>query len=156
MASISLAKALKLKNRLAGRLNKVQGDIQMYNSVLEEQANQVNISALYKLREEIAESLIVLKTNIIISNAEIQEDLIRQGELKSKLSWLASIETRHGTERHGYQNTEVVWTATLKKEDIDHETKKLEAQIDSIQDKLDNFNHTKKLEVPDRMLDLAS
>jgi len=34
MASISLAKALKLKNRLAGRLNKVQNDIVTYNSVL--------------------------------------------------------------------------------------------------------------------------
>ena len=33
MAEITLAKALKVKNRLAGRLAKVQADIQAYNSV---------------------------------------------------------------------------------------------------------------------------
>jgi|GEM_PF-6542197 len=35
MAEITLAKALKVKNRLTGRLSKIQGDIQTYNSVPE-------------------------------------------------------------------------------------------------------------------------
>ena len=35
MVQINLAKALKIKNRLAGRLAKVQTDIQTYNSVPE-------------------------------------------------------------------------------------------------------------------------
>jgi hypothetical protein len=156
MASISLAKALKLKNRLAGRLNKVQIDIAQFNSVLTEQAGKVDVDALCKLRDEIAENLITLKTRIIVSNAEIQGDLIRQGELRSKLTWLATLDTRDGKERHGYQNTEVTWTATLKKKDVDDETRKLETEIDAIQDKLDTFNHTKRVEVPDRSLELAS
>ena len=33
MAEITLAKALEIKNRLAGRLAKVQADIQVFNSV---------------------------------------------------------------------------------------------------------------------------
>lgn len=41
MAEITLAKALKVKNRLAGRLAKVQIDIQTYNSVPVAQADQV-------------------------------------------------------------------------------------------------------------------
>jgi uncharacterized protein with HEPN domain len=156
MPQISLAKALKLKNRLAGRLNKVQSDIQTYNSVLAEQANQVDVPALCKLRDQIAESLVVLKTKIVFGNSEIQADLIRQGELKSKLAWLATLETRDGKERHGYQNTEVTWVASVKKKDVDQETKKLEAEIDAIQDKLDSYNHTKKIEVSDEALNLAS
>jgi hypothetical protein len=156
MPQISLAKALKLKNRLAGRLNKVQQDIQTYNSVLTEQANQVDVPALCKLRDEIADNLVTLKTKIVFGNAEIQADLIRQGELKSKLTWLATLETRDGKERHGYQNTEVTWVASVKKKDVDQETKKLEAEIDAIQDKLDTYNHTKKIEVSDQALNLAS
>ena len=35
MAEITLAKALKVKNRLAGRLAKAQADIQAFNSVPE-------------------------------------------------------------------------------------------------------------------------
>ena len=38
MAQITLAKALKIKNRLVGRLAKVQADIQAFNSVPEGQA----------------------------------------------------------------------------------------------------------------------
>lgn len=156
MQLISLSKALKLKNRLAGRLNKVQNDISVSNSVLAEQVGQVDIIKLINLREEIAESLISLKTKIVFANQEIQNDLIRQGELKSKLSWLATINVHDGKERHSYQNTEVVWVAVLKKKDIDEITSKLEAEIDSIQDKLDTFNYTTKLEVSDRSLELAS
>lgn len=155
MPQISLAKALKLKNRLAGRLNKTQTDIQTYNSVLAEQANQVDVPALCKLRDEIAEQLVVLKTKIVFGNAEIQSDLIRQGELMSKLTWLATLETRDG-KRHGYQNTEVTWVASVKKTDVDKETKKLEAEIDAIQDKLDSYNHTQKIEVSEKALSLAS
>lgn len=156
MPQISLAKALKLKNRLAGRLNKVQQDIQTYNSVLTEQVGTVDVPALCKVRDEIADNLVSLKTKIVFGNAEIQGDLIRQGELKSKLTWLATLETRDGKERHGYQNTEVTWTASIKKKDVDAETKKLEAEIDAIQDKLDSYNHTKKIEVSEQALNLAS
>lgn len=154
--AISLAKALKLKNRLAGRLNKVQSDIDIYNSVLAEQVGVVDVLSLSKLRDEICECLIELKTKIISSNAEIQYDLIRQGELKSTLTWLSSLNTRHGKERHGYQNTEVEYIAAIQKKDIDATTKKLEAEIDEIQDRIDTFNYVKKLEVSSRMLDLAS
>ncbi len=156
MTFISLAKALKLKNRLAGRLSKTQNDISTYNSVLAEKVGQVDVSALLELREEIVEALVDLKTKIMLSNAEIQNDLIRQGELKSKLTWLASIYVRDGKERHDYQNTEVEWISVLKKVDIDNQTRQLESTIDTIQDKLDEFNHSKKIEIPNRSLELAN
>ena len=63
--ALSVAKCLKLKNRLVGRLSKVQEDIQLYNSVLQEQEGKVDILLLTKQRDEIAECLIVLKTNIM-------------------------------------------------------------------------------------------
>ena len=64
MAEITLAKALKVKNRLAGRLAKVQADIQAYNSVPEGQADQVNVPALMQTREELVGALVRLKTAI--------------------------------------------------------------------------------------------
>jgi hypothetical protein len=156
MPAITLAKALKLKNRLAGRLNKTQEDIRLYNSVLEEQKGQVDVPALAKLRDELSEALIALKTGIILANKEIQNDLIRQGELKAKLTFIATIPVREGKLRHDFQNTDILYVAAIKKADIDKETKTLEAQIDAIQDKVDTYNHTQKLEVPARTLDLAS
>lgn len=156
MPAITLAKALKLKNRLTGRLNQVQCDIQTYNSVLKEQANKVDVPALAKRRDEIQESLIGLKTRISVANAKIQENLIRMGEYKSKLAFLGSIHVRDGEERHGYQNTPIVWVAAITKADIDSEKLRLETTIDRLQDEVDVYNHTATVEIPQSYLDLAS
>ena len=156
MPQITLAKALKLKNRLAGRLTKVQEDIATYNSVLEEQVDKFNVVNALKEREQIQESLIDVKTAIIKANAPIQGMLIRHGELRSKIDWLKYIPIRDGVERHGYQNTEVTYVACLKKQQLDEEIKNLEKQIDGIQDEVDAFNHTTKVEVTQETLNLAS
>ena len=153
---LSIAKCLKLKNRLLGRLSKVQDDIETYNSVLSEQLGKVDVPDLTKKRDEIAECIIVLKTNIMRANSEIQGDLIRMGELKAKAAWIKEIPVRDGKERHSYQNTEVIWVAALKKENIDEESKRLEVAIDLLQDKIDEYNYTTRIEVDQRTLDLAS
>lgn len=155
MPAISVAKALKLKNRLAGRLNKAQSNVQTYNSTLEGQSLP-NIADLVKEREEIMESLIALKTAIIRTNNPIQGLIIRQGELKSKIEYLNSVNTTDGVQRHGYQNTDIKYVAYIKKADVDKEVRTLEKEIDGIQDKLDEFNHTAKVEVEQRWLDLAA
>lgn len=153
---ITLAKALKLKNRLAGRLVKVKNDIQTFNSVLKEQVGKVDVQACVKLYDQLQEALIGLKTRIVLANSPIQETLIRMGELKDKMSFLDMIQIRDGVERHGYQNTEITWVAVLTKEKIDAERKTLETQIDTLQDSVDSFNHSTKLEIPSSYLDLAS
>ena len=72
MTTISLAKALKLKNRLAGRMSKVQSDIEVYNSVLVEQAEKVDVPKLIILRDELMCALSDLKLGIIKGNAHDQ------------------------------------------------------------------------------------
>jgi hypothetical protein len=55
MAEITLAKGLKIKNRLAGRLAKVQTDIQTYNSVPEGLTGQVDVPGLVRTRLNVNE-----------------------------------------------------------------------------------------------------
>jgi len=156
MPELTLAKCLKLKNRLTGRLSETQSDIQCYNSVLEEQQGKVDIPALMERRSEIVDALVDLKTKLMKANTPIQGSLIRQGELKGTVQFLQGIQTRDGVERHGYQNTEVKYVAVLKKQNLDEQRRSLEKEIDSIQDQVDAFNHQTKIEVPQRTLDLAS
>ena len=153
---LTVAKCLKLKNRLVGRMSNVEDDIRLYNSVLEEQKGQVDVLSQMKLRSEIAECLVVLKTAIMKANLEIQHDLISLGEMKASLSFIKEIPVRDGKERHGYQNTEVVYTATLKKKDIDNTSRELEGAIDKLQDKIDQYNHQTFIAISQRTLDLAS
>src|SRR5215212_2368670 len=120
MAEITLGKALKIKNRLAGRLAKVQADIQTYNSVPEGQAGQVNVPALVQTREELVGALVSLKTAINYANRDVQRDIYDLAEKKATAQFLAGVCTRHGPQPAVYPNTtEVSYVATLKKADLD-------------------------------------
>jgi hypothetical protein len=157
MAEITLAKALKIKNRLTGRLAKVQTDIQTYNSVPQGQADQVNVPALVKTREELVGALVSIKTAINEANREAQRDIYDLAEKKATAQFLGGVNTRHGPQPAVYPNTtEVIYVAALKKADVDALVGRLENEIDQLQDRLDQFNHVHKIEVDSRILELAS
>jgi hypothetical protein len=157
MAQITLAKALKIKNRLVGRLAKVQADIQMFNSVPEGQAGQVDVPALVQNREALVEAIVGLKTAINDANREAQRDIYALAEKKGTAQFLAGVCTRHGPQPPVYPSTvEVNYVAALKKADVDAQVARLETDIDQLQDRLDQFNHDRKIEVDGRTLELAS
>jgi hypothetical protein len=157
MAQITLAKALKIKNRLVGRLAKVQADIQAFNSIPEGQAGQVDVPALMQAREALVEAVIGLKTAINDANREAQRDIYALAEKKATAQFLAGVCTRHGPQPAVYPSTtEVTYVAALKKADVDAQVARLETDIDQIQDRLDQFNHDRKIEVDGRILELAS
>jgi len=157
MAQITLAKALKIKNRLVGRLAKVQADIQMFNSVPEGQAGQVDVPALVQNREALVEAIVGLKAAINDANRAAQRDIYALAEKKATAQFLAGVCTRHGPQPAVYPSTtEVTYVAALKKADVDAQVTRLETDIDQLQDRLDQFNHDRKIEVDGRILELAS
>jgi hypothetical protein len=157
MATITLAKALKLKNRLTGRVAKVQADIQAYNSVPEGQAGQVNVLALMQTRDELVAAVVSLKTAINDANREAQRDIYDLAEKKGTVQFLAGVNTRHGPLPAVYPSTtEITYVAALKKADVDGLVAKLEKDIDQVQDRLDQFNHDRQIEVDGRLLELAA
>jgi hypothetical protein len=157
MAKITLAKALKIKNRLTGRMAKVQADIQVYNSVPEGQADQVNVPALMQTRAELVGELVGLKTAINEANREAQRDIYLLAEKKATAQFLADVNTRHGPQPPVYPSTvEITYVAALKKADVDALVARLENETDQLQDKLDQFNHDHQIEVDGRLLELAS
>jgi hypothetical protein len=157
MAEITLAKALKVKNRLTGRLTKVQSDIETFNSVPVGQADQVNVPALMKLRDELVSALVNLKTAINDANRAAQRDIYDLAEKKATAQFLGGLNTRHGPQPPVYPSTiEVNYIAAVKKSEVDALVLRLENEIDQLQDKLDQFNHDHKIEVDSRIVELAS
>lgn len=154
--TIALQKALKVKNRLAGRLAKVTNDIRTYNSVLVETKDEVNVPKLLEQRQALVESMVQLKTAIDAANVGIQEKLYVLAEKKALLSMYSTLPVLNGKQRHDYQNTEIEYYAHIKKEEIDKTVKVLESDIDKLQDVIDEFNALTKILVPQRVLDLGS
>jgi hypothetical protein len=156
--AISLSKAMKVKNRLAGRLSKVQQNITAYNSVLEGRRGEVDVVALDKMRGELVEALIILKTAITDASRGIQRTIYEVAEKKSEIEFLNSLNTRNGTEpAYGLNAQPQVYVAAIQMKDVGERVKRLESEIDTLQDRIDNFNSLpERIQVDARVLELAS
>lgn len=152
--TISLSKALKLKNRLAGRLAKTTSTITQYNSVA---GNcDVNVTNLDIERAELSDSLVELKTAIYEANKGIYRFINQMGEKKSEIAFLNSLNTRNGPEL-GYNGVWITYSATIKKVDVDKRVKLLEKEIDDLQDQIDKYNaEAGRIRIETRTLELAS
>lgn len=139
-ATLTLAKALKLKNRLAGRLAKVDSDLENYNSVLAG-SDQPDIRAIYEGRRALVAQLIELKVAINAANQPIQRTIFRLGELKSEIALLGKLSTKHGTVVEGYAGVQTQYVAHFRKADVDRRVRELEVEVDRLQEELDAFNY---------------
>lgn len=137
---ITLAKALKLKNRLAGRVSELTNDIKTYNSQ-QEGAEVVNVLQRYTERTELVSRLIQLKTAISRANEPVQRQIYTLAERKALMSLLNELPTQHGSVSQ-YHQAPVRYVAQMRKEHVDQEKRRLEQEIDQLQDELDRFNQT--------------
>jgi hypothetical protein len=151
---ITLAKALKVKNRLAGQIAKFNKAITTYNSV-QEGSEQPDVRAAYEARKAIIRHLVDLKTTISLANAPIQRTIYELAELKALVALLNSVSTRHGKSLEGYANNPITYVAALRVGDVNAEVRRLEAAIDRMQDQLDTFNHTVRIRVDGDTLAVA-
>lgn len=137
---ITLARALKLKSRLAGRLAKLDSDFENYNS-LPAGTDRPDLKVLYAERDKLVARIIELKVALNVVNQPMQRIIFELGEAKSLVALLARTSTKHGTVVEGYHGTEIEYTAQFRKGDIDREVRRLEVVIDRLQEQLDAFNH---------------
>jgi hypothetical protein len=156
---LTLAKALAVKNRLAGRLAQARSNVETYNCVLagqrdSEGKSSVDVRAEYARYRKLQDGLIVVKAAIQRANQPIYEDVLQLGELKSVIQLLGGLNTKHGTEP-AYNGLEYKYVAEIKKPEALESVRKLEAEIDQIQDKINQFNASTRVEIPAWILELA-
>jgi hypothetical protein len=157
--AVTLAKALSVKNRLAGRLSQARTNIETYNSVLAGQRDDegratVDVRAEYERLLSLQEGLVAVKAAIQRANAAIYEDVLRLGEKKALVQMLSGLNTKHGSEP-GFNGVEYRYTATITKPEVLEMVRRLEAEIDKLQDKLNQYNASTRIELPQAVLDLA-
>ncbi len=143
---ISLAKLMKVKNRLAGRISTVQSEIVSFNSIVEG-TESPDVKALLATHDKMVEQMIKLKVALDDANKGAQRERIYQlAEKKSKLAWFKALNTRHGPQQ-GYRETVINYTATIRKNEVDAVVRQLEREIDETQDALDSYNASRKVTV---------
>jgi hypothetical protein len=157
---VTLAKALSIKNRLAGRLAQARSNVETYNCVLVDQKGQaapggVDVRAEYDRFLAIQEGLIAVKAAIQKANVPIYEDVLRLAEKKALLQMLNGLNTKQGTEP-GFGGMEYRYASTVSKPEVLEMVRRIEGEIDTIQDRLNQFNATTRVEIAQAVLGLAS
>jgi len=146
---MKLAKALKLKNQLAGEVAQLKELLTKQNVRSSKQKfDYDNREVLTRLRAKLDE-LVRVKAALAVANAEIYEKIFRLAELKGLVAALTALETKSGVfhEGRGFGEAtyEVEYVAQLGKVDVDKHVAELKNEIQTLQDALDEFNFTRSV-----------
>lgn len=156
MSKVRLSKVLGMKNRLVGKIAKIEREIQLYNSVLLEKSKRVDVLVLedkwIRLKGAIAE----VKKAIMLSNQPIYEHLVALAEAKSSIAFLSRIPSDEGEETHPQHATKIVRVAWINKKRLDDNVAKLESYVVTIQDEIDTHNANTFVELADSTVELAN
>ncbi len=150
---VNLAKALKIKNRLAGELSRLRSILKRENSRRDDNPSKVDPKEIHRLITTTAEKLIFTKSAISRANIDIYATLAELEEIKSEISYLQLLPVKEGIEKTsvGYSKevAEYNWTAYLNQASIDEQVKKLQIMADERQDRIDAYNATNLVEIAD-------
>ena len=148
---MKLAKALKLKNQLAGETAQLKELLAKQNSRSTKQKfDYDNREVLARLRAKLDE-LVRVKAGIAVANGEAYEKIFRLAELKGLVTALQALDVKAGTFHEGggfgEGRVEVEYVAQLGKVEVDQLVAEAQGEIQSLQDALDEFNFTRAVNV---------
>jgi len=145
---ITLARALKEKNRIKREMSRLQKIIQSHNSQLADKWQSPYVIKDVLLRySQLKDNLIYLKTKIQEANIPIYGFIFQMSEARSMIDWLSSLDTRDGKHESPYNDSINEYRAQINRQELDEILRELTLRIDELQDKIDEFNHTTKIDI---------
>ena len=148
---VTLARALKEKNRLVGRIVKLRKVVGEENSTIVGAARSVDVRAIYDNAKALTRRLVSIKTAISRANIPIVSKLVEMEELKSAISYLNRLNTSSGMRRtlnERYASEELCeYSAVITMQDVLNEVEAMQKRIEDIQDELDDFNASTTVEI---------
>ena len=146
---VTIARALKEKNRVAGRLAKARQLVGAENSTEKKIPRRVDVAAVREEARTLAERLVAIKSAIAVANTPIVGKIIELDEVKSAISWLNGMDVREGVFEESNYGGKIVkeYESVLGKDAVLKEVESLQRRADALQDALDEFNASTKVEI---------
>lgn len=146
---MKIYKALKLKKRLVGEINKLQQQINSKNSYLEGADVKFDTHILLDNLIKKQGELVNLKMALYEGNRGIQKDIFLLSELKSRLSFLTDLNTTEGEQGLGAYSAIAPRKYKAQIGETENETAivALQEQIDFTQEKIDSYNYTTDIQI---------
>jgi len=146
---VTIARALKEKNRVAGRLALARDLVGKENSKDIKVPRGIDVAETYALAKALRDRLVAIKSAIAEANKPIVSKIIELDEIKSEIAYLNGLSVREGkfVETNYGSRIESEINAVISKQQVLDEVAALQARADSLQDALDEFNATTKIEI---------
>ncbi|MCG9894065.1 MAG: hypothetical protein MH204_01140 [Fimbriimonadaceae bacterium] len=149
MPEVSLSKALKLKNRQIKTVRALRDRILAHNRRVEGADTAFDIPAEYTRLLEETGKLAAIKCAITSANGAIQDSINRIAELRGHLAFLDTVPTMEGPEPNYGMSAPTRYTAQLKAGWMAEEKERLQNELDELQDRIDEYNASVKVLLPD-------
>ena len=142
--TLKLHTALKLKNRIAGEVARLQRLIVRENSRRHDNTSKVDVGGLFNQLNNARINLAHVKGELAKANVSIYDKLAALAEAKSYMAFLDTIPTKEGEEKAalGYKGDIVSyqWAAYVNQAAIDELKVKQQTLINDLQDEIDAYN----------------
>ena len=147
---MNISKALKVKNRMVGEINRLREIFRRENSRRNDNPSKVNVAEIEASLFTAVNNLIKLKGAINKASALISEKLALLAETKAEINFLESVPSREGEELtligSNREKLSYQWTAYRNKEALDKKISQNQGLVNLIQDEIDDFNAKTQVE----------
>ena len=144
---ITLAQALKEKNRIVGEISKLWTLVNHENSCWEYHTRSISVEETMKTINSYTEKLIELKTKIGKANEGNLQNMYALDEYKSQISKLEKLDTSEDIRYRGIKDDIMeVRSAEITAADVIEQVKQLQLKCNQLQDAIDAYNATHKIE----------
>ena len=146
---VTIARALKEKNRIAGRLAKAREQVGKENSCDKKVPRGIDVVETFAQSKVLRDRLIAVKSAIAIANQPIVAKIIELDEVKSEIAYLNGLNVKEGVfvESNYGSRVESEIDAVIRKPQVLEEIAALQTRADRLQDDLDEFNAMTKVEI---------
>jgi len=144
---ITLAQALKEKNRIVGEISRLWVLVENENSCWESHTRSVDVKETMKTIEFLVQKLVELKTKIGKANEGNLANMYALEECKSQMSRFSKLNTLEDVRYRGVNDDKMeVRSAEITAQEVLQRNKNLQRQCNQLQDELDAYNATHKIE----------
>lgn len=150
MTEITLSRALSIKKRLAGDVDRLGKLLIGANYWRSENTPQYEAKELHEKLALTNQKLVAIKTAIAKANAPIQSKIFELAEKKGYIQVLRQIEVKEGkhhieTRRYSDNSVELEYVSAFSRKELDKMISDVQDEIDEIQAELDAFNANNKI-----------
>ncbi len=159
MAKATVSRLLKTKNRISSEMKRLKTKMQQHNQYVvdkdipvDEIKMQVDVRALNNELAELTNKLVLVKSLINKANSNVFDKIFSLAEAKGMIAFYEGLDCSEGRVSNYYDKTNDIKRSQISLSERDAMVSRLILRCEELQDELDEFNASHRVEIPEGIL----